>query len=151
MLIFSDQSQFSTGRMTCEICPIPNSFGDINRLLIPIAVEGIPTRAVVDTGGVYLILEPNLAQELALDPQTGVGNAILNIRGIKYNGSLYRIILQLPAEEGDDLFREVTAFIPNTTIEDWGELPTFMGLMGCLEFLRFAVDPVENQFYFASV
>ena len=32
--------------------------------------------------------------------------------------------------------------------ERWGELPSFLGLMGCLERMRFAVDPLDNTFYF---
>jgi hypothetical protein len=58
--------------------------------------------------------------------------------------------MQIKAEEGEDLIQEVTAFIPNASVEEWGEIPTFLGLTGCLEFLKFAVDPGENLFYFAS-
>jgi hypothetical protein len=151
MLLFSDQSSFSTGRMTCDIRPISGSYDDSNRLFIQIAIEGVLTRAVIDTGGVYLVVEPNVAQELTLDSQIRIGNTTLSIRGNKITGSLYRINMRLPAEEGEDLVQEVTAFIPDATVENWGELPTYMGLMSCLEFLKFAVDPAENHFYFASL
>ena len=34
-------------------------------------------------------------------------------------------------------------------IEDWPG-PTVLGWRGCLERMRFAVDPLDNWFYFAS-
>jgi predicted aspartyl protease len=114
-------------------------------------VEGVFIRAVVDTGGVYLVIEPSIAEELELNPQNAIDTDTLTIRDRKVPGYLYRVNLQIQAEEGEDLLQEVTAFIPSMTIEDWGEIPTFLGLTGCLEFLKFAVDPAENQFYFASV
>lgn len=151
MLFFPDRRPFSTGKTSCEIRPVPGIRQDANRLLIPVSVEGIFIRAVVDTGGVYLVIEPSIAEELELNPQNAIDTDTLTIRDRKVPGYLYRVNLQIQAEEGEDLLQEVTAFIPSMTIEDWGEIPTFLGLTGCLEFLKFAVDPAENQFYFASV
>ena len=75
---------------------------------------------------------------------------MMNIRGVKYSGTLYRAVLEIHAREGADLQQDVTVFVPETSAEDWGEMPTFLGLTGCLEFLRFAIDPQSRQFYFAS-
>jgi predicted aspartyl protease len=150
MLFFSDHNPFSTGKTSCEIRPIPGIRQDANRILIPVLIEGVSIRAMVDTGGVYLIIEPGIAEEIDLNPQDAIGTDTLTIRTGKVKGSLFRVNLQVQAEEGEDLIQEVTAFIPNVTTEQWGEIPTFLGLTGCLEFLKFAVDPNENQFYFAS-
>lgn len=150
MLFFADHRPFSTGRSSCEIRPIPGIRQDANRLLISVSIEDVPVRAVVDTGGVYLIIEPGIAEELDLKQQDAIGTAMLTIRTSKTRGYLHRVNLRIQAEEGEDLIQEVTAFIPDATAEEWGETPTFLGLTGCLEFLRFAVDPSENKFYFAS-
>ncbi len=150
MLCFTDRSPFSTGKTSCEIRPIPGIRQDANRILIPVSIEGIFVRAVVDTGGVYLIIEPNIAEDLGLDPKDAIKSETVTIRGNRIEGHLHRVIMRVQAEEGEDLIQEVTAFIPDATAEEWGDIPTFLGLTGCLEFLRFAVDPTENQFYFAS-
>ena len=118
--------------------------------MIQIAIEGVATRAVVDTGGVYLIDDPSIANELGLDPQAAIGTDIVSIRRENFKGRLHRIVLHLPSDEGESLDQEVTAFIPDANPEQWGELPTYLGLTGCLEFLRFALDPLTMQFYFAS-
>ena len=93
----------------------------------------------------------SLADESGLDPQSAIGSDVLTIRAGTVDGYLYPVNLQIHAEEGNDLLQEVTAFIPNATVEQRVETPTFLGLKGCLEFHKFAVDPSENQFYFASV
>ena len=150
MLFFTDRNPFSTGKTSCEIRPIPGIRQDANRILIPVSIEGIFVRAVIDTGGVYLIIEPNIAGDLGLDPQDAINSDNITIRGRRYEGHLHRVNMRVQAEVGEDLIQEVTAFIPDATAEEWGDLPTFLGLTYCLEFLRFAVDPNENQFYFAS-
>lgn len=150
MLFFANRNPFSTGKTSCEIRPIPGIRQDANRILIPVAIEGIFIRAVVDTGGVYLIVEPDIAEDLGLDPQDSIRSETVTIRGNRIIGHLHRVSMRVQAEEGEDLIQEVTAFIPDATAEEWGDIPTFLGLTGCLEFLRFAVDPNENQFYFAS-
>ena len=60
------------------------------------------------------------------------------------------IELRLLADEGDSLTVDATAFIPDVE-EYWGDLPTFIGLTGFLERLRFAVDPSTDTFYFGSL
>jgi len=150
MLFFANGSSFSTGKTSCEIRPIPGIRQDANRLIIPISIENVFVRAVVDTGGVYLIIEPSIAEELGLDSQGAIKSETLSIRGNRIEGLLHRVTMRVQAEVGEDLIQEVTAFIPTVTAEEWGETPTFLGLTGCLERLKFAVDPTEDQFYFAS-
>ena len=150
MLLYPDGNLFAVGRIPCEICPIPGDRSDTKRLLIPVQVGGITTTAVVDTGGIYLILAPDIAIELHLNPDGAIGQDSVKIRGWEYSGNLYRVYLDIPAEEGESLQQDVATLVPNATAEEWGELPTYLGLTGCLEYLRFAVDPIACQFYFAS-
>ncbi|MBI3732481.1 MAG: hypothetical protein HY259_03370 [Chloroflexi bacterium] len=74
------------------------------------------------------------------------------IRGIWYSGRLYLLNLTLLAIEGYSLELSATAFVPDSEwAESWGHLPSFLGLPGCLERLRFAVDPSTDTFYFGPL
>jgi hypothetical protein len=65
------------------------------------------------------------------------------------HGRLYRLNLTLLADEGEDLTIQTTAFVPEPDeAEGWGDMPCILGLYGCLERLRFAVDPHTEPFYF---
>jgi hypothetical protein len=57
----------------------------------------------------------------------------------------------LVATGGESLTFEATAFLPETETQgDWA-LPSFLGWQGCLERIRFAVDPAEEVFYFGAL
>ena len=121
------------------------------RIILTVQISGIETQAALDTGGVYLVCDPEVADLLDLDPSSGVGSDSLGIRGRKVSGTLYRLPLRLVPDEGRGLELEVTAFVPSLEpYETWG-LPSFMGLSGCLERLRFAVDPATDTFYFGAM
>jgi len=149
MLLYSDGSPFSIGAIACQIRPI-NVTENIIRIFLSVEIEGLLTEAIIDTGGVYCVLHPSLAELVQFDPQEQVGNARLNIRSRSFNGFLYRATLEIHASEGNDLQQEVTVFVPAATEEEWGDRPTLLGLSGCMEFIRFAIDPLNNQFYFAA-
>ncbi len=71
------------------------------------------------------------------------------LRGVLVQGRLYRLPLTLLATQGADTTIEATAFVPEPAeAEHWGDLPCLLGLYGCLERVRFAVDPSTEQFYF---
>jgi hypothetical protein len=64
-------------------------------------------------------------------------------------GRLYRLTLTLLADQGEDVMIQTTAFVPEPEeAEHWGDLPCLLGLYGCLERVRFAVDPRAELFYF---
>ena len=54
------------------------------RLILDVLIEGIATRAMVDTGGIYLLCNPNLATRLDLNH----AEAISNIQSIFFRGVL---------------------------------------------------------------
>jgi len=147
LLRFENEDPFAQGRCTYEYRPASER-EDTPRIIVPVQIEGIATRAIIDTGGVYLICDPEIAEFLTLDPTESLGTETLGIRGMRYAGNLYRLLLGLMATEGEELQVEVTAFVPQLAISDEWALPSFLGLQGCLERLRFAVDPSHETFYF---
>ena len=72
------------------------------RVVLEVAVEGIVTEAMVDTGGVYLFCHPRLARQLDMDASQAVSPVIeLLFRGVFLQGRLHRLSLTLLAEVGD--------------------------------------------------
>lgn len=149
MLKYQDDRPFSKGVISCSIRPIHPE--NNNRIFIQIEVEGLPIEAVLDTGGIYCVLHPVMADQIGFDQSQALGTHSQRIRGNPYNGNLFKANLAIQAEEGEGLLQEVTVFVPDATDDEWGDLPSFLGLTGCLEFIRFAVDPSRDQFYFSSI
>ena len=142
-LLFEDGSAFASGRTTYSSLPCWPK--DKPRLQLPIKLNGLATLAVLDTGGLYLICNPEICEELGLGSD-GSEPAKIKIQGIMVTGKLERIEVQISAEKGQTLQFQATAFVPvDSPISD---LPTFLGWHCCIERLRFAVDPQSEQFYF---
>jgi hypothetical protein len=120
------------------------------RLVLEVAIEGILAEAIVDTGGVYLFCNPEIARRLALTPAEALSDIrTILFRGVLVSGRLYRLSLTLLADDGEDVTIQTTAFVPEPEeAEHWGDMPCLLGLHGCLERARFAVDPRTEQFYF---
>ena len=150
VLQFTDGRPFTTGVCSYRDWLSQEQIGT-PRIVINIWIEESQTQAVVDTGGVYLVCDPGISHLLNLNSSTGLGTTTLKIRGSNYRGSLQRITIKMLAEEGESLDLEVTAFIPRLAHGEEWQLPSFLGLQGCIEFLRFAVDPVANTFHFGSL
>jgi len=150
VLQFADGRPFATGA-----CPyrdqLSSDRAETPRILVAIWIGDSQTQAVVDTGGVYLVCDPGIPDLLDLDPSASIGVATLLIRGHEYVGHLHRLTITLPAEEGESLELDVTAFIPRLDPGQEWHFPSFLGLQGCLEFLRFAVDPGVNVFHFGRL
>lgn len=147
MLTFSTGETFATGAMIYGYHPY--SDGDLSaRIILPILVEGNLTNAILDTGAPYLICSPSLARQLGLDPETALSHHQMLIRGYRVRGSLHRLSLTLLATGGDSLAFEAISFIPD--LNENFEFPTFVGLLGCLEWIRFAIDPSTYTFYFGA-
>ncbi|RLC84125.1 MAG: hypothetical protein DRI79_13270 [Chloroflexi bacterium] len=150
MLRFEDGRLFSQGACTFSYRPATEQ-DTTPRIMIGVQIEGLYTETAVDTGGVYLVCDPEIADLLELDPSSGLGADRLEVRGFKVRGTLHRVSLMLLAQEGQSLELEVTAFLPRLQPGEVWSFPTFMGLMGCLERLRFAVDPTTDTFYFGPI
>jgi len=151
MLYLPNGDIFATGVVDYEYRPIPPDLVN-HRIILYIFINKFPTLAVIDTGAPYLIIAPTLAKRLDLDPQTSLEKTSLKIRGVSYPGSLYRISVMLTAAKGESQPFDATAFIVDADQEDkWERLPTFLGIEGCLDRIRFAVDPSKDHFYFGAI
>ena len=147
LLNFADQSPFATGVASYDYNGVPGSDASA-RIILEVIIEGQPTTAILDTGAPYLICSPALVEVLRLNPSAALARHTMLIRGYKVKGDLYRVALTIPAKEGMELSLEVMAFVPAA-----GEqymFPSFLGLLGCLEWVRFAIDPLDNKFYFGQ-
>ena len=146
-LFFADGSPFVTGSQS-HVFYAPRPAEPKARLVLRVALEGLTTQAMVDTGGLYLFCMPSIAHALHVDAGQALGVQTILFRDERVQGALHRLTLTLLAEEGEDMQLDVTAFVPDASYEGGPELPSILGLHGCLERARFAFDPVTDTFYF---
>ena len=105
---------------------------------------------MVDTGAPYVICTPEVASDAGVDPTSALDRKTMLIRGMRLNGSLFRLNVRLVAREGDNLDVDATVFVPDS-VDSWGHFPSFIGLAGFLARIRFALDPNTDTFYFGSL
>lgn len=124
-----------------------------DRIHVPVEIEGLQTTAIVDTGGVYLVIDPDFAEALNLNRDNALETTAVQIRGLNYKGNLHRLSLTLIADTGHSVSIDATSFVPDLEPGDRRELPTYLGLHGCLERLCFAIDPHPDalRFFFGSI
>lgn len=149
MLYLADDRPFATGmiRYLDHIAISPQ----VPRLVVRVRLGDHRLEAVVDTGGVYFVCHPELVEWCVEEFGPEMGIETMNIRGYNVDGTLHRVRIALEADKGQNLELGATAFVPRLAPgQTWG-LPSYLGLQGCLEFLRFAVDPGENVFYFGAL
>lgn len=105
-----------------------------------------PFQALLDTGSEWCVLRSDIAEALGYDstPDPAVGR--LDTRFGKFPGRLERLPLIFEADEGDNFEIEATWFVA----DGWPG-PPVIGWKGCLERMRFALDPSEDAFYFANL
>ena len=150
LLLRTNGRPFATGMASYSYRPPVNDIS--NRILLQVEIEGAFVEAIVDTGSPYVVCPPYLAEEIGFDPANALASIPFKVRGITMRGNLYRATMLFPAEEGDDLVVDATLFVPDQEWQEaWGDHPAFIGLTGCLERLRFAVDPENDQFYFGPL
>jgi hypothetical protein len=149
VLSYSDGRTFAQGACHCTIDPW--SGPGLNRIILDVLVEGILGKAVVDTGGAFLVLSQPIADFLRPRLVDALGPGKIGVRGQTIEGTLYRLRLGLLAAQGqgENLDIEVTALLPEP--QNAYDLPTILGLAGCLERLRFAVDPGDDTFHFGAI
>lgn len=148
-LIFANGESFATGALQYSYGPATPG-ETTNRIIVPVKIEGASTNAVVDTGAPYVICEPGIARQIGFNRASALGRDRLLIRGMRLDGSITRFNMTLRATSGTDLDVDATVFVPDVE-ELWGNLPSFIGLMGFLERIRFAVDPSIDTFYFGEI
>lgn len=143
-------SPFATGATSYLYQP---ATGDItNRIILQVSIGDVPTQAIVDTGSPFVVCPPSLAPLIGLDPAEALYASEFKVRGITMTGDLHLLDVLFHADAGEPLMVEATVFVPHDRWKEiWGELPAYIGLTGCLERMRFAVDPDQDRFYFGGL
>ncbi len=149
LLFFANGDTFATGATGYDYRPATET-ETTNRIILELQIEGIPTVAVVDTGAPYVICSPKVATDAGIDPASALERKTMLIRQMRLDGFVYRLNLTLKAEVGEDLDVDATVFVPEVE-EFWGDFPSFIGLGGFLERIRFALDPNTDTFYFGQL
>jgi hypothetical protein len=149
LLLFPDGEYFATGAINYAYRPAITS-ETTNRIIIVVSVEDSITEAVLDTGAPYPIISPKIAKQAGLNRVKPLERTKMLVRGMRLQGSIIRLNMTLPADEGEDLTVDATAFIPDVE-EYWGDFPGFIGQLGFLERIRYAVDPATDTFYFGTL
>lgn len=152
-LFLANGEEFAVGATHYEDRPA-TSAEKSPRIVLTVALERYTTTAFIDTGGVYLICAPTLAALLHINPhQVSELTTSLSWRGLLLKGALHRVPLTFYATEGLSLTVEVVAFVPQLKPGViWpDEFPCVLGMQECLEFIRFAIDPSKDTFYFGEL
>mgnify|MGYP000445097515 CR=1 FL=1 len=151
LLHFSDRRNFATGASRYLYEPATQG-ENTNRILVRVDFEGILTEAVLDTGAPYVVCTPWLARALGFVPSAALERTRILIRGHWTSGEIHRVTLTFPGERGEKLILDATAFVPDAASDPEEQpFPSFIGLAGCLERMRFAIDPLDDMFYFGAL
>lgn len=145
MLRFGDGASFASGR--AKYLDRAGQGGEVSaKIYVRVQLQGLeaPILAQLDTGAPWSVLDWEIAGEIGLRGGDGEEKTIATARGT-HVGRLEQATILIVAEEGGSL--EVTAQV--FVSETW-DGPTFLGYMGLLERIRFAVDPQQNDFYFGT-
>jgi hypothetical protein len=137
---------FATGetRFTSQLA---HAVDRLTRIHLPVYIGAVHANAVLDTG--YLVLDPAVAADVALGPPVHADRMV--IRGLVFTGTVHRVPVTIPADAGEPLTFEATAFVPELGPEEPWPLPSYLGWQGCLDRIRFAIDPSDERVYFGAV
>ncbi len=146
-LLTPEGAPFTTGAARYYDTATPGSTPTEPRIYIRVepASLGLEALAIVDTAAPWCILEPRLGAAVVDHFEELPGTVTLSSRFGRHEGRLYLGTVKLSADEGEDLEVETTVFIS----PDWTG-GNFVGYLGCLERIRFALEPQANKFYFGA-
>ncbi len=150
LLQFTDSEEpFATGAVGYVT---PQEIEEKERITVNIEIEGLSTMAILDTGAPYSICEREIAEQIGFDPDDAIEAEPINMWAGEMKGKIHRVNLSLLADEGESLFLDTPVFVPETENQEFipGFPPSFLGLIGCLQSMRFAVDPFSQTFYFGG-
>lgn len=136
---------FTTGRAKYLDRAVQTEEGSA-KIFVRIEPEGFggSLLAQLDTGAAWSVLNTEIAEALGLIGGDGEQITIGTRTGV-IEGRLEDATLTILAEDGESIVVNARVFVS----QEWtGQ--TFLGYMGLLEKVRFAVDPQANDFYFGS-
>lgn len=146
LLRLPDDEPFATGSADCQLGPASQQDRS-TRILITVRIGPVQTTAIVDTAAPYPVCAPDIASLIPPTTLERIEPFTLVTQFGNFKGALYRMPITFLATEGDDLEVEATVFVPNS-VAGWPRRPSYIGLTGCLERMRFALDPTANLIYF---
>ncbi len=129
----------------------PKGTGAKERITLNIEIEGFSTMAILDTAAPYSICEREIAEQIGFDPAEAIETTTIDMWAGEIRGTIYRANLALLADEGETVFLDTPVVVPEPKENQEfapGFPPSFLGLIGCLQSIRFAVDPFSETFYF---
>jgi hypothetical protein len=152
LLQFANREPFATSAASYKYETVTGHDESL-RVILRVSIGEFRTSAFIDTGGVYLLCSPEVAQHIQLDSNLALPAPPLLWRNNRLAGTLHRIPLTFFAHQGNSLTIEATAFVPHLSLgQVWpSEFPCILGMNSCLERLRFAVDPFNDTFYFGEL
>jgi hypothetical protein len=103
------------------------------------------TAMLLDTACNLCVMSATTAAEVGWVSSTRLERRQIDTRLGLFTGIIDRIDITFRGFDNRDLVVDCTWLI----IEEWPG-PTVMGWNGCLERMRWAVDPMDNWFYFAA-
>jgi predicted aspartyl protease len=137
-----NQTYRGKSRYRTQVGEWPNRF--------PVAVSCLvgdlpnPVDALLDTGAEWSVLPPALAEAAQYE---AVGEVIqYGTRHGRLSGELVRTRLTFSPDEGETVAIDATWFLP----EEW-TAGVVIGWRGCLERLKFGLDPSDESFYFGDL
>jgi len=136
VLLFPNNEFFATGSLTYDYRPATTT-ETTNRIIFEVEIQGIKTLAVLDTGAPFVICAPKVAADAGVYLASALERKTMLIRGMRLEGFIVRLNIKLQAKYGTDLDVDSTVFVPEVE-EYWGDFPSFIGLNGFLERIRFA-------------
>ncbi len=147
-LLTPEALPFTSGVTTYYDTLVPGAAWAEPRIYIRLALDdsGIELLAMVDTGAPWCIIEPHLAEPILDRLEELPKTVTISTRLGRFDGKLHRATVRLMADEGEGLTVDTTFFLS----QDWPG-GNFVGYLGFLDRIRFAVDPKVNRFYFGSL
>ena len=106
-------------------------------------VGGVEVLAMVDTGAPWCILQGPIAKTIKPRLLDLEQELVMSTRFGRIVGRLYSGVVSLIPDDGEALAVETTFFLS----PDWPG-GNFVGYLGFLDRIRFAIDPINNFFYF---
>jgi hypothetical protein len=146
LLRLPNDQPFATGSASCQLGPAGRDSRS-TRILVQVSIGSVSTIAIVDTAAPFPVCSPDIARLIPASTLEWIEPFTLLTQFGNFTGGLYRMPITFPATEGDHLEVDATVFIPQSA-EGWPNLPSYIGLTGCLERIRFALDPAANLIYF---
>jgi hypothetical protein len=148
LLKFRDGRPFATGAISYNNAPGTES---AKRIIIEVVIGGQLTTAIIDTALPCSTCSPDFAKLAGLtatDPHSTVESMV--VRGVEVEGRLHNVNIDFLKDIGEYLPINAPMFVPDSPEKiSMERVFRYLGMEGCLNTMRFAVDSRDQMFYFS--